>query len=110
MVMYAHAESALRNGPCSRFTLGVSVDKDPRYEESFIPIGKIDGGFAGDQLKLVNDRVQDLVVERYGPTIGLKPGLALKVTYRWSRIKIRIKAGLYPPNVIPNYFLTYDHN
>jgi len=106
MVMYAHAESDMRKGPYSRFTLGVSVDKDPRYEESFIPIGKIDGGFAGDQLKLVNDRVQDLVVERYGPTIGLKPGLALQVTYRRIRINNRTKAGFDLQTVRPGQILT----
>ena len=53
--------------------LGISVKDDERYEEDFIPIGKAYGGYTNDDLKHLNKRIKELVIDRFGSTLQLKP-------------------------------------
>jgi len=93
VVMYAHAGSGKRGGTYSDFTLGISVKEDERYEEEFIPIGKAYGGYTDDELKRMNKKIKELTVERYGPTLGLLPGLVVEVEFDDIQVNKRTKAG-----------------
>lgn len=91
--MYAHAGSGKRGGTYSDFTLGISVKDDERYEEEFIPIGKAYGGYTNAELELMNKKIKKLTVERYGPTLGLLPGIIVEIEYDTIQINKRTKAG-----------------
>lgn len=93
VIMYAHAGSGKRGGTFSDFTLGVSVKEDERYEEEFIPIGKAYGGYSDRELKEINQRIKELTVERYGPTLGLKPGIIVELEFDDIQVNKRTKAG-----------------
>ncbi len=93
VMMYAHAGSGKRGGTYSDFTLGISVKDDDRYEEEFIPIGKAYGGYTDDELKRMNQIIKELTVEKYGPTLGLKPGLVVEIEFDDIQINKRTKAG-----------------
>tara|TARA_R100001143_G_scaffold63500_2_gene70989 strand:+ start:516 stop:2249 length:1734 start_codon:yes stop_codon:yes gene_type:complete len=93
VMMYAHAGSGRRGGTYSDFTLGISVKDDERYEEEFIPIGKAYGGYSDSELKELNLRIKELTVERYGPTLGLKPGIIVELEFDDIQVNKRTKAG-----------------
>ncbi|CAN5127933.1 ATP-dependent DNA ligase [soil metagenome] len=93
VIMYAHAGSGKRGGTYSDFTLGISVKEDERYEEEFIPIGKAYGGYTDEELKLMNKKIKELTVERYGPTLGLLPGLIVEIEFDDIQVNKRTKAG-----------------
>lgn len=93
VVMYAHAGSGRRGGTYSDFTLGISVRNDERYEEEFIPIGKAYGGYTDEELRKLNKRIKELTVDRYGPTLGLRPELVVEIEFDDIRVNKRTKAG-----------------
>lgn len=94
IIMYAHAGSSKRGGIYSAFTLGVRVSEDERYEEEFIPIGKINGGYTDKELKKLNSAIKPLIVERFGPTLSLKPGIVVEIEFDDIQENKRTKAGL----------------
>lgn len=93
VMMYAHAGSGKRGGTYSDFTLGISVKNDDRYEEEFIPIGKAYGGYTDEELKLMNKKIKELTVEKYGPTLGLLPRLVVEIEFDDVQVNRRTKAG-----------------
>ena len=93
VIMYAHAGSGKRGGYYSDFTLGISVEEDERYEEEFIPIGKAYGGYTDEEMKRLNDRIKDLAVERYGPTLGLIPEIMVEIEFDDIQVNKRTKAN-----------------
>ena len=93
VMMYAHAGSGKRGGTFSDFTLGISVREDERYEEEFVPIGKAYGGYTDEELRMLNRRIKELTVERYGPTVGLRPGIVVELEFDGIQINPRTKAG-----------------
>jgi DNA ligase-1 len=93
IMMYAHAGSGKRGGTYSDFTLGVSVKDDDRYEEEFIPIGKAYGGYTDEELKKLNNRIKEIVAEKYGPTLGLYPDIVVELEFDDIQINKRTKAN-----------------
>ncbi len=93
VIMYAHAGSGRRGGTYSDFTLGIRVDEDERFEEQFIPIGKACGGYTDQDLKKINQRIRELAVERFGPTLSLRPGIVVEVEFDDIQVNRRTKAG-----------------
>lgn len=93
VLMYAHAGSGKRGGYYSDFTLGISVKEDERYEEEFIPIGKAYGGYTDEEMKRLNDRIKDLTVEKYGPTLGLIPEIVVELEFDDIQVNKRTKAN-----------------
>lgn len=93
VMLYAHAGSGKRGGMYSDFTLGISVRDDERYEEEFIPIGKAYGGYTDEELYQLNDKISDLQVARYGPTLALKPSLMVEIEFDDIQVNNRTKAG-----------------
>lgn len=93
VIMYAHAGSGKRGGTYSDFTLGVSVSEDDRYEEEFIPIGKAYGGYTDVELKRLNKEMKKLIVDRFGPTYSLKPGIVVELEFDDIQVNKRTKAG-----------------
>ena len=93
VIMYAHEGGVRRGGFCSDFTLGIRVDDDNRYKESFIPIGKASIGCNNKGFKKLNERIRELAVERFGRTISLKPGIVAEVEFDSIQINRRTKAG-----------------
>jgi len=93
VIMYAHAGSGKRGGYYSDFTLGISVREDERYEEEFIPIGKAYGGYTDDELVLMNEKISELAVDRYGPTLALRPGLMVEIEFDDIQVNKRTKAN-----------------
>ena len=92
VMLYAHAGSGKRGGTYSDFTLGVSVKDDDRYEEEFIPIGKAYGGYSDKELKKMNALIKELTLERYGPTLLLKPQLVIELEFEDIQVNKRTKA------------------
>lgn len=93
VIMYAHAGSGKRGGYYSDFTLGISVKEDERYEEEFIPIGKAYGGYTDEEMKRLNERIKELTVERYGPTLGLIPEIMVEIEFDDIQVNKRTKAN-----------------
>ena len=93
VMMYAHAGSGKRGGYYSDFTLGIRVAEDERYEEEFIPIGKAYGGYTDDEMKRLNERIKDLTVEKYGPTLGLIPDIVVELEFDDIQENKRTKAN-----------------
>lgn len=93
VLMYAHAGSGKRGGYYSDFTLGISVKEDERYEEEFIPIGKAYGGYTDEEMKQLNDRIKELTVEKYGPTLGLIPEIVVELEFDDIQVNKRTKAN-----------------
>ncbi|MEL7832526.1 ATP-dependent DNA ligase [Fodinibius sp. Rm-B-1B1-1] len=92
VLMYAHAGSGKRRGYYSDFTLGIRVAEDERYEEEFIPIGKAYGGYTDKEMKRLNERIKDLTVEKYGPTLGLIPKIVVELEFDGIQQNKRTKA------------------
>lgn len=92
VMLYAHAGSGKRGGTYSDFTLGISVKEDERYEEDFIPIGKAYGGYSDEELKRMNALIKDITLERFGPTLLLKPQLVIELEFEDIQINKRTKA------------------
>jgi DNA ligase-1 len=92
IMLYAHAGSGKRGGTYSDFTLGISVKDDDRYEEEFIPIGKAYGGYSDEELKKMNALIKDITLERFGPTLLLKPHLVIELEFEDIQINKRTKA------------------
>ncbi|MGM0586782.1 MAG: ATP-dependent DNA ligase [Bacteroidota bacterium] len=93
ILMYAHAGSGKRGDTYSDFTLGVRVKEDERYEEEFIPIGKLYGGYTDEELKKLNAKIKELIVEKYGPTLGLLPELVIELEFDDIQVNKRTKAN-----------------
>jgi DNA ligase-1 len=93
VIMYAHADSGKRGGLYSGFTLGIRVKDDGRFEEEFIPIGKVYGGCSDEELKKLNNEIKKLAAEKYGPTLGLLPGIVVEIEFDDIRENRRTKAG-----------------
>ncbi len=92
VILYAHAGSGKRGGTYSDFTLGISVKEDDRYEEEFIPIGKAYGGYSNEELAEMNKRIKGLILERFGPTLLLKPEIMVELEFEDIQINKRTKA------------------
>lgn len=92
VILYAHAGSGKRGGTYSDFTLGISVKEDDRYEEEFIPIGKAYGGYSNEELAELNKRIKNITLERFGPTLLLKPELMVELEFEDIQINKRTKA------------------
>lgn len=92
VILYAHAGSGKRGGTYSDFTLGISVTDDDRYEEEFIPIGKAYGGYSNEELALMNKRIKGLILDRFGPTLLLKPEIMVELEFEDIQINKRTKA------------------
>lgn len=93
VIMYAHAGSGKRGGTYSDFTLGIRVAEDERYEEEFIPIGKAYGGYSDKELGELNREIRKLAVDRFGPTLSLKPGIVVEIEFDDIQSNPRTKAG-----------------
>jgi DNA ligase-1 len=93
VMLYAHAGSGKRGGTYSDFTLGISVKDDDRYEEEFIPIGKAYGGYSDEELKKMNTLIKDITLERFGPTLLLKPHLVIELEFEDIQVNKRTKAN-----------------
>lgn len=93
VILYAHAGSGKRGGTYSDFTLGISVKDDERYEEEFIPIGKAYGGYTNAELNRMNSRIRELTLDRFGPTLLLRPELVVEIEFDDVQINKRTKAG-----------------
>lgn len=93
VMLYAHAGSGKRGGTYSDFTLGISVKDDERYEEEFIPIGKAYGGYSNEDLKRMNALIKEITLERFGPTLLLKPHLVIELEFEDIQINKRTKAN-----------------
>jgi len=93
VILYAHAGSGKRGGTYSDFTLGISVKDDERYEEEFIPIGKAYGGYTDAELSRMNSRIKELILDRFGPTLLLRPELVVEIEFDDIQVNKRTKAG-----------------
>ncbi len=92
VILYAHAGSGKRGGTYSDFTLGISVKDDERYEEEFIPIGKAYGGYSNEELAEINKRIKNLTLEKFGPTLLLKPEIVVELEFDDIQVNKRTKA------------------
>ena len=92
VILYAHSGSGKRGGSYSDFTLGVSVKEDDRYEEEFIPIGKAYGGYSDEEWKQLNTQIKSLILDRFGPTVLLKPSIVVELEFEAIQPNPRTKA------------------
>lgn len=93
ILLYAHAGSGKRGGTYSDFTLGISVREDERFEEEFVPIGKAYGGYTDQELRTLNQRLRTLIIDRFGPTLALRPEIVVELEFDAIQVNKRTKAG-----------------
>lgn len=94
VIMYAHTDSGRQNGSFSHFTLGICVKEDERYNEEFIPVGKISGTLISEEeMAWLSKRIEELAVEKYGPTLGLIPEIVVEAEFDDIQINKRTKAN-----------------
>lgn len=93
VILYAHAGSGKRGGTYSDFTLGIRVDDQQEFGQEFIPIGKAYGGYTDDELKRLNIEIKPLVLEKFGPTLMLKPKIVVEIEFDEIQVNKRTKAG-----------------
>lgn len=94
VLLYAHAGSGKRGGLYSDFTLGVRSNPDDLNNEPyFVPIGKAYGGYTDEQLKWLNKEIRGLILDKFGPTLGLKPQIVIELEFEEIQLNKRTKAG-----------------
>ncbi len=93
VVMYVHSESGTENPGYTGFTAGVYVGDDKRYEEQFIPIGRVYGKFPDKELKWLQKQIERLATERFGPTLALRPEIVVEVEFAKILENRRTKAN-----------------
>ena len=93
VIMYAHRSNHRQSVKFPEFTAGISVKDDHRYQEDFIPIGKVLNNLPDDDIGPFNNQINELIVERYGPTLGLIPSLVAEIKYDHIQVNKRTKAG-----------------
>lgn len=91
VIMYAHINDDRHDGIISRFTIGIRVDDDSRYDEQFIPIAKLDWNSEKDLIRL-NNRIRPLITDRYGTTLGIMPDIVVEIYYDCIKVNRRTKA------------------
>lgn len=93
VILYAHAGSGKRGGTYSDFTLGIKVDDPEEFGQDFIPIGKAYGGYTDEELKRLNSELKPLILEKFGPTLMLKPKIVVEIEFDEIQVNKRTKAG-----------------
>lgn len=94
VLLYAHAGSGKRGGLYSDFTLGVRSESTSTHQEPyFVPIGKAYGGYTDEQLKWLNKEIRGLILDKFGPTLGLKPQIVIELEFEEIQLNKRTKAG-----------------
>lgn len=93
VILYAHAGSGKRGGTYSDFTLGIKVENPEEYGQDFIPIGKAYGGYTDEELKRLNSEIRPLILEKFGPTLMLKPKIVVEIEFDEIQVNKRTKAG-----------------
>jgi ATP-dependent DNA ligase I len=93
VILYATAGSGKRGGTYSDYTLGIRVQDDSRFDQSFVPIGKAYGGYTDDELKRLNTAIKPLIRERFGPTLSLEPKIVVEIEFDEIQVNRRTKAG-----------------
>lgn len=93
VILYAHAGNGKRGGTYSDFTLGVKVDDPEEYGQEFIPIGKAYGGYTDEELERLNSEIRPLILEKFGPTLMLKPKIVVEIEFDEIQVNKRTKAG-----------------
>jgi DNA ligase 1 len=93
VILYATAGSGKRGGTYSDFTLGIRVEEDLRFDQTYVPIGKAYGGYTDEELKKLNAAIKPLVRERFGPTLSLEPKIVVEIEFDEIQINRRTKAG-----------------
>lgn len=92
-IMYAHSAGGSGGKNYSSFTLGIRVTEDERYEEEFIPIGKTKIHCPDDKVQQFHKRIEELTVEKYGPTLGLIPEIVVELKFDDIQVNKRTKAN-----------------
>src|SRR5699024_5294841 len=93
-LIYGHSSADRRNGTFSHFTLGICVKEDGRYTEEFIPVGKVSGSHIDEEeMEKLNKHIEELTVEKYGPTLGLIPGIVAEAEFDDIQANKRTKAN-----------------
>jgi DNA ligase-1 len=77
----------------SDFTLGIKVENPEDFGQDFIPIGKAYGGYTDEELKRLNNELKPLILEKFGPTLMVKPKLVVEIEFDEIQINKRTKAG-----------------
>ncbi len=93
ILLYAHSDSSRHTGHYQSFTAGINVAGDERYEEDeFIPIGKM-GGPSTQLLTPLRKQIKELAVEKFGPTIRLRPQIVVEIAFDEISLNKRTKAN-----------------
>ncbi len=90
VLLYLHRNSG-KTG-FSHFTLGVRTGTNSPYPENYVPIGKISIEQKILEDHRILDTLQDLVVEKFGPTLALSPELILHIESKAITPNNRTKA------------------
>lgn len=90
-ILYAHSGSGKRGGYYSDFTLGVRISV--ATDSPFVPIGKAYGGYTDDDLKKLNQALKTAALERFGPTLMVKPEIVVELEFDEIQLNPRTKAG-----------------
>ena len=77
----------------SDYVLGVRIDEAEQTASSWVPIGKVKGRPPQALATQLDALLAEAVMERFGPTVAIKPGIIVEVRHRGHRENRRTKAG-----------------
>jgi hypothetical protein len=77
----------------SDYVLGVCIDEDELTASSWVPIGKVKARPPQALAAQLDALLTDAVMERFGPTVSIKPSIMVEVRHRGFRENGRTKAG-----------------
>ncbi len=77
----------------SDYVLGVRIDEDELTASSWVPIGKVKGRPPQALAIQLDALLAEAVMERFGPTVSIKPSIMVEVHHRGLRENPRTKAG-----------------
>ncbi|HAC16419.1 MAG TPA: hypothetical protein DCE78_10820 [Bacteroidetes bacterium] len=93
VLLYIQTESRGNVGVYSELTIGIRVDQDDRFDQDYIPIGKITGGISDNNLEKLNQLLPELTLEKFGTTLMLKPEIVVEIEFEKLVKNNRTKAG-----------------
>src|SRR5690606_4750055 len=67
--------------------------QDDRFDQDYIPIGKITGGISDVNLEKLNQLLPALTLEKFGTTLMLKPEIVVEIEFEQLVKNNRTKAG-----------------
>jgi ATP-dependent DNA ligase len=93
VLLYVQSESRGLIGAYSELTVGIRVEQNERFDQDYIPIGKIAGEIGQVDLEKLNQLLPSFTLQKFGTTLMLKPIIVVEIEFEQVVKNNRTKAG-----------------